>query len=285
MSRTHASLLLAALAACPALAQDVAALGKQRAEAAKIRWETRDGLHPTMGSIRFAYPKEVIFTPVGISRVSSRVWVSCEAGSGKMAVELANASAPDDPGGLLPKSVPRLVCNKPAGRDRKPVQEDLPARWSINEIGDALVRGLQPAALRQCVSITVLQEVMLPKGWAKPSAPVEFEIATYASELDTIFSACGETSIYASAPPEPVVTPPPPPPKKNGEAPWISAQTIAGGRSNVRARPSTDAPVVAQLPPGARVLVQNAGSSWWRVKPTAGGKLDGYMREDRLQFK
>ena len=44
----------------------------------------------------------------------------------------------------------------------------------------------------------VAQDVALPKGWARESVRVAFDIDPYSRELDSIFVTCGETS--ASAP-------------------------------------------------------------------------------------
>lgn len=261
-------ILALSLATIPAHPAEVAALGKQRAAGSRLAWEVRDTVHPVLGPIRVAFPKSPIATPVGNANVSSRVYVSCERSSKKMAIELAHATAPDDPGGLQPRTMPRLVCNKPAAAgERRLVQEDLEARWAISDIGDVLARGLRPPALRECVSIGIVQEVVLPRGWAAESALVEFEIAPHGRALDGIFVTCGEVSAYAPA------------------APWKAARVTSRGKTNVRARPSVDSAVVAQLAPGATVLVQQAGSDWWRAKPSAGARFEGYIRQDRLVFE
>lgn len=254
------ALLLASTPACPA----------------PLAWQIGEGAHPTLGSIRFASPTTPITTPVGNATVSSRAYVSCERASGKIAIELAHATAPDDPGGLQPKTLPVLTCHMRAAGSR-PAQAELPSRWAISEIGDVMARGFLPRALRQCASIEVVQDVKLPRGWARDSARVRFAIDPYGKELDSIFVTCGETP--ASGP----ATAPPPPPR--AEAPWKPARTVSGGRTNVRARPALNAPLVVQLHPGTPVSVQPAGGDWWRVRPSAGAKSGGYVREDRLVFK
>lgn len=230
------------------------------APAAPVEWRIGEGAHPTLGSIRFAAPATPITTPVGNAAVSSRAYVSCERASGKIAIELAHATAPDDPGGLQPKTLPVLTCHRRAAGNRL-LQAELPSRWAISQIGDVLARGFAPAALRQCVSIGVVQDVKLPRGWARDSARVRFAIDPYGKELDSIFVTCG------------------------AEAAWRAARTVARGRTNVRARPAVKAPLVVQLHPGTPVSVQPAGGDWWRVRPSAGVKAGGYVREDRLVFK
>lgn len=225
-----------------------------------LAWQIGEGAHPTLGSIRFASPKTPITTPVGSATISSRAYVSCERSSGKIAIELAHATAPDDPGGLQPKTLPVLTCHMRAAGKRLS-QAELPARWAISEIGDVLARGFLPAALRQCVSIDVVQDVKLPAGWARDSARVRFAIDPYGKELDSIFVTCG------------------------AEAAWKPARTVSSGRTNVRARPTVKSPLVVRLHPGTPVLVQPAGGDWWRVRPAAGAKSGGYVREDRLVFK
>jgi hypothetical protein len=270
-------ILALSLASMPASPADVAALGKQRAAGSRLSWEVRDTVHPVLGPIRVAFPKGSIATPVGNAKVSSRVYVSCERSSKKMAIELAHATAPDDPGGLQPRTMPRFLCNKPAAAGEKGlVQEDIEARWAISDIGDVLARGLRPPTLRECVSIGIVQEVVLPKGWAAESARVEFEIAPYGRELDRIFVTCGEVSAYAPAAPATART---------TDAPWKTARTVSSGKTNVRARPALDSALVVQLAPGATVLVQKAGGEWWRAKASAGEAFEGYIRKDRLVFK
>lgn len=133
----------------------------------------------------------------------SRAYFSCQKG-GRFAIELANATAPDDPKGLRPRTDPRLYCNRPIQPwDEKLAQEELLARWDVNEIGDALAQGFRPFPLRECVSIRVIQEVVLPPGWAQRSAKVEFDILPYNRELDAVFATCGEVSAYGPAAPVP----------------------------------------------------------------------------------
>ena len=206
---------------------------------------------------------------MGSAKISSRAYVSCVRSSNRIAIELAHATAPDDPGGLQPKTLPILLCNKPAGTGR---QSELPARWAISEIGDVLARGLEPQSLRECASIHVVQDVALPRGWARDSARVQLDIDPYSKELDSIFVTCGEASAAR-------------PPARDAPAAWKAARTIARGKTNVRARPAVNSPLAVQLHPGTPVLVQPAGGDWWRVRPSAGAKSGGYVREDRLVFK
>ena len=98
-------------------------------------------------------------------------------------------------------------------------------------------------------------------------------------------------AVAAAAPPPPVAptapklasTPSPLTPAPAAEAPWRTARVLAtGGRTNVRASPSTGAPIVIALDPGAVVLVQSTGTEWWRARPTNGTGFAGYIRQDRL---
>ena len=295
-------------AALPARAQNaVVAAGKERAANSTLDFEVREATHPLLGPIRFAFLKTEIVTPVGKVKVYSKPYVSCEKGSGKIAIELTHGMSPSDTGGLQPKTVPRLTCSgPPASGEKKLVQEEIPARWGINELGDVLARGLSPSALRQCASINVEQDVALPQ--APGTARVAFELTPYSKVMDAIFVTCGEATAWgpgsappsrvaATAPPSPPLpalpapvpeaapsaAPPPPPQRSDGG--WRTVRTIASGKTNVRARPTTDSPVVLQLAPGAIVTVQLAEGDWWRARSSGGRNFDGYIRSDRLVLK
>ena len=75
------------------------------ASGAPIEWEIREAHHPALGPIHFAFTRTPLTTRVGISQVSSQVYVSCERATGRIAIELANAQAPGDPRGLPPRSL------------------------------------------------------------------------------------------------------------------------------------------------------------------------------------
>ncbi|MEO5691790.1 MAG: hypothetical protein ABIQ72_01580, partial [Usitatibacter sp.] len=77
-----------------------ATLGKQRAAASKMEWETKEAGHPVLGNIRFAYLKTLVETPVGAKKVYSRAYLSCQKAVRKLAIEVSNMTAPDDPRGL-----------------------------------------------------------------------------------------------------------------------------------------------------------------------------------------
>ena len=240
---------------------------------------------------------------MGNAKVFSRAYFSCQKG-GRFAIELANATAPDDPKGMRPQTDPRLYCNRPIQPwDEKLVQEELLTRWAVNDIGDALAQGFRPFPLRECVSIRVVQEVVLPQGWAQKSAKVEFDILPYNRELDAIFAACGEVSAYAPAAPAvaarpatapaPVASAPPPRPapapapvaSKEASEPWQTVRVLSSGKTNVRAGPRLESAIVTELAPGAIVLVQRTGSEWWRARSSSGAAFEGYIRQDRLAFK
>lgn len=298
------------LTVLPAHAELPAApLGKQRAASSRLQWEIRDAGHPILGNIRFAFLKTPVETPVGNAKVFSRAYFSCLKG-GRFAIELANATAPDDPKGLRPSTEPRLYCHRPIQPwDEKLVQEELLARWDVNEIGDALAQGFRPFPLRECVWIRVVQEVALPQGWAKKSARVELDILPYSRELDAIFASCGEVSAYAPAAPAVAAVPAPAPapvasaaparppaaaapapvtqpkPATETSLPWQTVRVLSSGRTNVRAGPRLESAIVVELAPGAIVLVQRTGSEWWRARSSSGAAFEGYIRQDRLVFK
>jgi hypothetical protein len=272
----------------------VVALGKQRAAQSTLRWDVRDASHPRMGSIKVAVPRNSIVTPVRNRKIVSLVFFSCEKTAEKIAIELANASESDARGGLGPVDLPRLVCNspRPGGGDTL-VKSDLAATWEISEIGDALARGLSPAALRRCASIDVLQNVALPQGWSQENQRIAIELIPYGRELDAVFSACGEPTAFASVEQSPASKPPlvrpesakrTDPSARNADVSWKPARTTAKGRTNVRASPRLDSAVVTQLSPDERVLVQPTSTEWWKAKPRTGTAFSGYIRQDRLVF-
>ena len=292
-------------AAC-AWAQDpLAALGMQRAAASPFQWDVGDAGHPVLGPIRFAVLRKPVATAVGDNRVSSNVYVSCERNARRIAIELANSKAPDDPGGFGPKTMPRLTCNgvDPATPGRA-TAETLHASWSVNEVGDALARGLWPSQLRQCASIRIEQEVRLPNGWSRETARIDFEITSYARALDDVFQACGEPSLYADAAPATAAAPaapataaapaapatgaPQPPVAPSAaadERPWKKARLTTKGETPLHAAPRADAEVVATLAPGTPVRVQFVGGNWWRVKPQSDVSLEGYIPRERITFR
>ena len=271
----------------------IAELGKQRAAASPLHWEVREAGHPVLGPIVFAVTSPVA-TPVGRNQVSSQVYLSCERSTGKIAVELANGTRADDPGGLAAKSKPRLTCRTLA--DGKPVDEPLEARWTANALGDEMARGLWPSAVRACASIAIAQEVVLPAGWGAPTARVEMEIVPYARELDRVFSRCGEPSAWpleAAPPPAAKAAPAPQPATAVQPAPataangWITARVVADGRTNVRARPDIRSALVIRLDPGDVILVQRSETDWWHARSRPGARVpfEGYIRRDRLAIR
>lgn len=287
--RALATVVLAASVlanAAPRSDDRVAAFGKQRAAASGLAWEIRDAGHPLLGPIRFAHTTTPVTTSVGPAKVYSNAYVSCEKKGRTIAIELTNQISPDDPGGLAPATMPRLVCISPAARGAGTAQQVFEARWEVNGYGDAMARGLQPAALRACAAIGIVQDVALPAGWARRTLPVAFEITPYSRDLDAIFAACGETSAYT---PAIIAAPKREPPAAAREpahpAAWRNARTIAGGATNVRAGPSVHSAVVARLDANAAVLVQPAGGDWWRARSRTGHKFEGYIRVDRLVIK
>ena len=252
------------------------------AATAATEWDVRDADHPVLGPIRVAVPRNGTSTVVRDLKIVSAAFVSCEKRASRIAIELANSLESDTRGGLPPAENPRLVCSAPGLRpQRSYTANDIPATWESNELGDMLARGLSPAALRQCGSIDIVQSVKLPEGAAAKSQAVSMSLAPNGRDLDSVFVACGEKTAFPATAPAPAVRSSAP---ESAAAPsgWSFARTAAQGRTNVRKAASVDSPAVAQLPPGARVLVQKDTGPWWKVKPTKGAGFAGYVREDRL---
>lgn len=273
------------------------AIGKRLAAGSGARWDVRETDHPLLGPIQFAARKDEIATTVRNEKIFSNAYVSCQRKSATVAIELTNAPGTNLAGGLGPIDLPRLVCNSPGPQGAALVKSELAASWEIGVLGDTLARGLSPAALRRCASIDVLQNLALPRGWPQEAQRVTLQITPYARELDSVFVRCGEPSAFASEDPRPaaapVARPAPavtPAPRGNQasqekDLPWKAARTIATGRTNVRAAASLDSPVVIQLDPGTRILVQPGSADWWKVKPRSGAGFAGYIRQDRLQLE
>lgn len=268
-------------------------------------WDVRDVEHPKMGAIRVAVPSHAVETPVGQEKIVSLVFFSCEKSRGRIAIELANAPESDPKGGLPPKLMPKLICNsREAG---VAPQTEIATSWNVSGIGDPLARGLVPSALRKCASLEIQQTLALPKGWARDTERVDIELIPYHKEIESVLNECN-APVVAAAPsrspaPAPVSPPAAAPPKAaaankppqatavtkpieaGGGASWKSARTTSnGGRTNVRASPSTTAPIVTMLNPGQPLLAQSAGGDWYRVKPASGTAFAGFIRQDRLVF-
>ena len=275
--------------------EPAAAIGKQRAARLAIVWDVRDIDHALLGPIRVAVQRSAIATIAGSDKILSQSFVSCQKSLGTIAIELTNASASDLAGGLRPMEMPRLVCRSPGpGGDGSLVRSDLAAKWEINALGDALARGLPPSGLRRCVSIEVLQSVAPPPGSAQKSQPIAMEVTPYDRALDSVFTACGEASAFASREQAPAAVPPvvrsePAPERSPGAASaavtWKPARTIAKGKTNVRVAPDVDSAVVVTLDPGTKVRVRPASPPWWEVKPRSGEGFRGYIRQDRLTLE
>ncbi|HUJ01955.1 MAG TPA: SH3 domain-containing protein [Usitatibacter sp.] len=250
----------------PVFAASIVLLLASAPAGAGLEWDVRDGNHPVLGAVRFAHLRLPVATRVGDHRIYSNAYVSCEPKARTMAVELTNQVAPDDPGGLKAASMPRLVCQRPGGGGMQPSPID--ARWEFNGIGDAMAAGLAPRALRECSTIGIGEQVVLPAGWGPRTAAIAFEIAPDEAGLDPVFAACGAGTalVRAQAAPEP----------------WKTVRTVAHGKTNVRARPTLHSSVVAQVYPGDLILAEPTAGDWWRVKSRHGTKFEGYVRRDRL---
>lgn len=255
--------------------ESVVTVGRQFAASSTVEWEVKDANHPALGPIRFAARKVAAPTAVGGKKFVSQSYVSCQKGGGKIAIELSSAPEDNLSAGLSPKERPTLTCYSPDPKSSGGLaMSEIPAKWEINDLGDAMVSGLSPAALRRCASIDVLQEIALPAGWAQPSQQVVMELLPYSRALDAVFAACGEKSVYAAGEKSPAAA-----------APWKPAHSVARGQTNVRAEPRVESDLVVKLAPGTKLLVQSTGTDWWKVKPRSGSRYSGYVRKDRLVFE
>jgi hypothetical protein len=304
------ALVLLTLLAPWASAQQPAAPAPAALPNSPLVWDVREGNHPRMGPITVAVPGESVVTKVGKEKILSLVFFSCEKITGRIAIELANAAESDARSGLYPKQMPRMFCNPRSSAPRS----EIATSWYVSEIGDALARGLAPSDLRRCASIEIQQDIALPRGWGPETQRVDIEVIPYKKELDAVLAACAVAQPHLRAeaakaatpsaapakiaapppatpkvaappaPPKAAVSPAPPAPRPAAtEPPWRSARVLStGGRTNVRASPSTSAPVVIALDPGAPVLVQSTGSEWWHARAASGNGFTGYIRQDRL---
>lgn len=268
-----------------------------------LQWELRSGEHPKMGPIQVAVPSASMATAVGREKILSLVFFSCERSSGKIAIELANAPESDAKAGLRPRQMPRIFCNPRSSAPRV----EIPAKWTVSDVGDALARGIAASELRRCASVDVVQDIALPRGWAADTQHIEVELIPYKKELDSVLATCSAgPSVQIAESPRPAVPvpatptplpakPAPPavasapkaapartPPPADGQ--WKTARTIAGGRTNVRSGPGLDSPVVAHLDPGLLILVQAGPGDWWKARARMGAGFIGYVRQDRLVF-
>ncbi len=287
-----------------------------RASESDLHWQVRDGTHPKMGPIQVAISTDAHTSYIGTARIVSTAYLSCEKKTGKIALEFTNARNTELSSGLKLKESPRLTCLGIAGPGALPARSEIAATWEANELGDVLTRGLSPTALRSCIAIEVQEKIVLPPAIGREIEEVTFEIPTFAPAPDTIFTTCGEATAYvedkpaapekpalvtaltpkpvtpAAPPPPATVAPTPkaapaPPPTPTSPAPavdptWKRAHTVAKGHSNIRKSPNLTSPVVAQLPPGVRILVQQTSNEWWHVKSPSGATFDGYIRDDRF---
>ena len=249
-------------------------------------WDVREVEPPVLGAIKVAVPQAGITTAINGARIVTAAFVSCEKASGTIAIELANSIESDTQGGLPPAEMPRMVCNGRASG--APARTMIRAKWTTNELGDVMARGLNAAELRRCGAIDIEENVTLPPGVALVSQRIALRLLPATTDMATVL-ACSEAPKLAEAPG--VVAPPEAKPPKVLPAaaivdtPWKPARTVAGSRTNVRATPRIDGRLVKQLESGTRVLAQKAEGDWWRVKPAKGAGFTGYIREDRLAFK
>ena len=284
----------ASVLAAPAPDASLVAAGKARAAESPTRWEVRDLVHPKLGPIKVAIALNALTMQGRNDKIVSSVYLSCEKGTGNIAIELVNAPSSDYTRGLGPRSLPRMSCIGASGS-----RTDIAAKWEANELGDVMARGLAPSALRRCVALEILENVTVPAGWSRDSQPFAIDVAPYGREVDQVFGDCGENVVYepelpvnraqlpssttsrvqqAQAPALPLPEPSPPPaPAK----PQITAQpapvTPAPAKPQIAAPsvPVTSAPaVVAAAPastPTPAPAAAAADSSWRRARTIAKG--------------
>lgn len=288
----------ACLAGAPSWGADsTVALGRQRAAASKVAWEVKEIVHPVLGPIVFASRKVAITTVVGKETIVSQAYVSCQKGYGKIAIELSNALASNPTGGLKPRVMPRLTCYSPDPKVSGALtMGDMDLKWTANDLGDVMARGISPADLRRCISIDVLEDLLVPAGASRQSQQVLMEFLPYDAAMEAVAAACsggaakGRSTAIAAAPPRAPAPAAAPANAATGivkrpvaaDASWRPAHTISAGRSNVRAGPAVNTHLVTTVPAGTKVLVQKAKGDWWKVKPRTGSRYGGYIREDRL---
>jgi hypothetical protein len=120
-------------------------------------------------------------------------------------------------------------------------------------------------------------KIQAPPPPAKPApAPVVASVPPPAAAKP----APPSTPLPATAPP--ATAPPATAPADAGG--WREARTVPTGKTNVRAGPSLQTPIVTELFPGAVLMVQGTGE-WYRVRPSRGNAFEGYIRQDRLVIK
>jgi len=264
----------ASVLAAPAPDAALVAAGKARAAESPTRWEVRDLIHPKLGPIKVAIALNALTMQGRNDKIVSSVYLSCEKGTGNIAIELVNAPSSDYTRGLGPRSLPRMSCIGANGS-----RTDIAAKWEANELGDVMARGLAPSALRRCVALEILENVTVPAGWSRDSQPFAIDVAPYGREVDQVFGDCGENVVYepelpvnraqppssttsrvaqAQAPalPQPEPAPPPAPVK-----PQIAAPPI----------PVTPTPAVVAAPPAPTPAPATADSGWRRARTIAKG--------------
>lgn len=248
-------------------------------------WDVREVEHPVLGAIKVAVPQSGITTQVKNARVVTAAFVSCEKATGTIAIELANSVDSDTQGGLPPAEMPKMICNGRASG--APARTTIRAKWTTNDLGDVMARGLDAAELRRCGAIDIEENVTMPASVSLASQRIALRLLPATTDLASVL-ACGGTARVAEAASAPVAKEVPQPRATPAaalvDAPWKPARTVRGSRTNVRAAPRIDGAVVKQLESGTRLLVQRAEGEWWRVKPAKGAGFSGYIREDRLAF-
>ena len=278
-------MLRSRLAAAAVLA-GIAATANAQSLPTFAAWDVREVEHPVLGAIKVAVPQAGITTTVKGTRIVSAAFVSCEKASGTIAIELANSVESDTQGGLPPAQMPKLLCNGRASG--APARTSIRAKWTTNDLGDVMARGLPAAELRRCGAIDIEQDVTLPPGLALVSQRIALRLLPATTDLANVL-ACNESAAVAEAPAATTAARDSAAPKASRaaaivEAPWKPAHTIAGSRTNVRAAPRIDGRIVKQVEAGTRLLAQQAEGDWWRVKPVKGAGFSGYIRADRLAF-
>ena len=124
---------------------------------------------------------------------------------------------------------------------------------------------------------------------ASPSAPAKVATAPTPTTAPPVTKTQAPAQPAPAPQPQPATKTAPAPAKAGAAAPdgWLNARALStGGRTNVRATPSTQAAVVIQLDPGTPLLAQSTGTDWYRVKAAPGGApFEGFIRQDRLAFR
>ncbi|HEY2628915.1 MAG TPA: SH3 domain-containing protein [Usitatibacter sp.] len=160
-----------------------------------------------------------------------------------------------------------------------PYARELDAVFSACGEVSAYAPGAQPAVVAEAKPAAPAPVIAAPV-----TAPAPVPVApppSVPAPAPSIPAPAPKAAPIATPTPVPV---PPPAPTAAPAAPgtYQRAHTASHGRTNIRKSPDIASPVVAQIPPGVRVLVLESVDDWWHVKSPSGATFEGYIRRDRF---